>query len=196
MWPWGHLAVGYLCYALVLRVRRRSVDGATALLLVVGTQLPDVVDKPLAWVGVLPAGRSLAHSLLVAVPLAALVLTIARRADRLEPAAGFVFGYGSHLFADSYRSLFAGQFEDLTFLLWPVLPLPDYGRDSPVDHFDALVRAAERLDPAIVLREPMGAFTGQVALFVLAGAVWLSGGAPGVALLWRVVRRVFGGDRD
>ena len=60
MWPWGHLALGYLLHSPLARARfgRPPTDRAT-LLLVIGTQLPDLVDKPLAWwLGVLPAGRS------------------------------------------------------------------------------------------------------------------------------------------
>jgi hypothetical protein len=195
MWPWGHLAVGYLLYAVSMRFRRRAAEDSTVLLLVVGTQFPDVVDKPLTWLGALPGGRSLAHSLLVAIPLSVALLAVARRVGRAESAGGFVLGYGSHLLADSYHSLVAGRLSDLTFLLWPVLPLPEYERNSPLDHFDALVQAAERVDPAVVLREPMGAFTGQVALFAVAGALWVRSGAPGVAVAWRLLERVLGRGR-
>ena len=61
MWPWEHLAFGYLLWSLWLRARGRSLPGDwEALVLVFATQLPDLVDKPLAWqLGVLPGGRSL-----------------------------------------------------------------------------------------------------------------------------------------
>jgi hypothetical protein len=196
MWPWGHLAVGYLLSLVALRFRRRGADGATVLLLAFGTQFPDVVDKPLTWLGALPGGRSLAHSLLVAIPLSVVVLAVARRVGRAGPVGGFVLGYGSHLLADSYHSLAAGRLSELTFLLWPVLALPEYERDSPLDHLDALVHAAERVDPAVALREPMGAFTGQVALFAIAGAIWVWSGAPGVGVAWRLLGRVPGRGRD
>ena len=65
MWPWGHLAVGYLVYSGLSRWRFGRLPGSVATLAVaLGTQLPDLVDKPLAWtVNVLASGRSLAHSL-------------------------------------------------------------------------------------------------------------------------------------
>jgi len=71
MWPWGHLAVGYLLWSVLVRDRRfRPPTGAETLLLAVGTQFPDAVDKPLAWsLGVLPNGRSLAHSVFLATAL-------------------------------------------------------------------------------------------------------------------------------
>jgi hypothetical protein len=75
MWPWGHLALGYLLYSPFARARfgRPPTDRAT-LLLAFGTQLPDLVDKPLAWrLDVLPAGRTLGHSLLSVVAVSALV---------------------------------------------------------------------------------------------------------------------------
>lgn len=189
MWPWGHLAVGYLLSVLSLRVRRKAVDGTTVVLLAVGTQFPDLIDKPLTWVGVLPGGRSLAHSLLVVIPLSAGVVYVAREADLTGWRSGFVLGYLSHLGADSYRAVLTGRFGELTFLAWPLLSLPDYERNSPWDHLDALVGAFRDTDASLFLARPMGAFTGQLVLFVAVCLLWVSQGTPGLARLRESVRR-------
>jgi len=98
MWPWGHAAVGYLAYSLGYRASDRRLTGAAVIALGVGTQFPDLIDKPLGWTfGVLPGGRTLAHSLLT-VAVVAVVLAIplgvvsARR--RREPV-----DYGATLFS-------------------------------------------------------------------------------------------------
>jgi hypothetical protein len=98
MWPWGHLAVGYFLYSPFARARfgRPPTDRAT-LWLAVGTQLPDLVDKPLAWrLGVLPAARTLGHSLLTITVVSMLVYAYFERRDRAHVALAFGVGYTSH----------------------------------------------------------------------------------------------------
>ena len=65
MLPWGHAALGYLFYTAYARLRYRHPPvGLSVYALGLGTQFPDLIDKPLAWhFAVLPSGRSLAHSL-------------------------------------------------------------------------------------------------------------------------------------
>jgi hypothetical protein len=142
MWPWGHAAVGYLVYAVVRRAGGEEwpPDDATAIALAVGTQLPDLVDKPLAWsFGVLPSGRSLAHSLLVGGLLVAVVVALARRYGRHERAGAFAVGYYAHLFGDALGPLTSLDVEFLTFLAWPVLAPPPYENDSSfAEHLAAL----------------------------------------------------------
>jgi hypothetical protein len=131
MWPWAHAALGYLAYTLYLRGRFDvQPAGLPVVALGLGTQLPDLIDKTLAWyVGVLPYGRSLAHSvltggLIVAASVAALRL---RGADR--SATGVAIGYASHLFGDAFGHLVAASWGDLAFLVWPLLPIPDAGSE-------------------------------------------------------------------
>jgi len=179
MWPWGHLAVGYLCYVGWRRHTESSTTGfapalATLVLLAIGTQFPDLIDKPLAWtVHVLPAGRTLAHSALVAVPIALGGIRV------LDPESGaaFAIGYWSHLVADSVWPLFEGQVGSLAFLLWPVLPLPTYEiAPSFGAHF-----AAFTVTPQVAT---------EFALFGLAVGHWLSVGRPGLSAALKAVRRV------
>ena len=141
MWPWGHLAVAYLCYvALGLVLGRGGGESTrvTLLALAFGSQFPDLVDKPLAWwFGVLPSGRSLAHSLITASVLLSAVYLVSTRFDREEPAVAFAVGYVSHCFSDLgtdvVLGLLAGDANQLrwtTYLLWPVLEPPPYANDS------------------------------------------------------------------
>ena len=174
MWPWTHLAVGYLLVSLLWRLRARRVDGAVALAAALGTQFPDLVDKPLAWVfGVLPAGRSLTHSVFTAAAMSAVVLYTAGRGDRDDPALAFVVGYGSHLAGDALPKLPAGDFDSLTFLLWPLLPLPEYDGADPVVANLGEVAAAP---VAYLLASP-----GRLVMLVLVVAVWSADGFPGLA---------------
>ncbi|EFW91272.1 membrane-bound metal-dependent hydrolase [Haladaptatus paucihalophilus DX253] len=164
MWPWGHLAVGYLAYSGLRRTRTtRPPTGTDVIALVVGTQFPDLVDKPLAWwVGVLPTGRSLAHSLLTASVLLAVTYGICRRNGHRSRWAAFAVGYVSHPFADVLLTVLAGGYGRATFLLWPILPL-----SSPAS------------GPSVV--GVPGDFPIELSLVVAAVYVWLADGAPGVA---------------
>jgi len=174
MWPWGHLAVGYLCYATYTRY---SYDerpaGVPAVVLAIATQLPDLIDKPLAYTrAVLPGGRAFAHSLLFAVPVCAVALWLARRTTgwRRASVAG-VIGYVTHLFGDSLWSLLTVEFGELSFLLWPALPIPDYDTTSFGGHVDQFLDSAGSLD----LASP---FVIEWLLFGVAVGLWLSHRSP------------------
>jgi hypothetical protein len=105
MWPWEHLAVGYLLYSASVRLRTGSGPGdGPALALALSTQFPDLVDKPLAWsLGVLPDGTTVAHSVFVAVPAVVVVAALerGRAGGRYAPAIGI--GYLSGLLAEFGR---------------------------------------------------------------------------------------------
>lgn len=127
MWPWEHLTVGYLCYSAYARVVHGEPPGnSDAVVLALATQLPDLVDKPLAWwLGVLPNGTSLAHSLLVAVPVCLLVVVTAGRVDAPAVGRAFTVGYLSHLCGDVCYPLVTDGAVRVAFLLWPVVPGPE-----------------------------------------------------------------------
>lgn len=127
MWPWGHAALGYLIYTAYGQVRGiGQPSGWPVVALAVGTQFPDLVDKPLAWnVHLLPYGRTLTHSLLVAVPLSLAVTRYAAGRDRRAVGVAFAIGYLSHLLGDAFGLVVYGDYADLAFLVWPLLPIPD-----------------------------------------------------------------------
>ncbi|EMA49609.1 hypothetical protein C451_18773 [Halococcus thailandensis JCM 13552] len=128
MWPWGHLAVGYLVYTALSRWRfGRAPSAGAAVAVAVGTQFPDLVDKPLAWTfHVLPSGRSFAHSLLTAAIVCTLVYAYARRHGLARPALAFAVGYITHPFADALSPLLGSEYAYIRYLGWPVLDQPAY----------------------------------------------------------------------
>jgi len=114
--------------------------GRSAIVAVLlGSQVPDLVDKPLAWgVPLLPTGRSLGHSLLVAVPVIVAVLVLARRRNRGLAGVAFAVGYVTGILTDVPSGVFEGDFSRATFLVWPLLPLPSYDLEpSFVAHLTA-----------------------------------------------------------
>ena len=120
--------MGYLLgVGLDRRWKRVLGPGGASLALVVGTQVPDLVDKPLAWsLGVLPTGRSLAHSLLVGPVLVGLAVLLAWRYRRHTVWPAFAVGYLAHLAGDALYPALRGEFASLGFLLWPVVPPIEY----------------------------------------------------------------------
>ncbi|SEP30313.1 LexA-binding, inner membrane-associated putative hydrolase [Halogranum amylolyticum] len=139
-----------------------------AILAGVGTQFPDLIDKPLAWsVAVLPTGRSLAHSLITASLVITLARTVSRRYNRSGYAVAFGIGYLSHLAADGLHPVIKGDFASLTYLTWPLLPLPVSDTDkSFLAHFLAF-----EFRPFTLL---------EFGLVALALIVWWYDDIPGV----------------
>lgn len=110
MWPWGHAAVAYLFVTVFARFDRRRPTEREVLAVFLASQLPDVVDKPLAWtLGVLPNGRSLAHSLVIASLVILVVVAVARTRDRPAIGAAVGIGYLSHLVADAFYPVVTGN---------------------------------------------------------------------------------------
>ncbi|WP_254274291.1 metal-dependent hydrolase [Haloarcula marina] len=180
VWPWEHLAVGYLCFSLLLRVRGRRPRTMGVVAVAVGSQFPDLVDKPLGWgTTLLPSGTSLAHSLLFAVPVSILVVLATR--DRYPSAGtGFALAYLAHLPCDALYGLAFGHHPRLGFLLWPLVPI------EPSPPTNVLARAAELFTEFVaVLGTPLGLrFLLLEALLVGGTALlWYADGHPGLELV-------------
>ncbi len=179
MWPLGHAAVAYLCYTLSTRSRFDTPpEGVAVLVLLFGSQFPDLVDKPLAWyVGVLPTGRTLAHSLLILVPLSVGFYLLARRYSRGEYGVAFAIGALSHSIVDALPILWDPG-EDVAFLLWPITPVEGYERGSPT--------------VLELLRESMGDpyFLSEFVLAAIALLIWHRDGYPGLEPIRRALERV------
>lgn len=175
MLPWGHAAVGYLFYSVYSRVRNGKVPAGLAVVaLAVGTQFPDLIDKPLAWTfGVLPSGRSLGHSVFALAMVGGVVLWLGRRRGALPAAVAFVVGWGSHLMADGY-TLLLGEPTCIRYLVWPLANCTYEEDHSFVEFFLAL---------------ELHALWPEFALAALTGVVWLFDGAPGLRYLFEQVRR-------
>ncbi|QCC52860.1 metal-dependent hydrolase [Halapricum salinum] len=178
MWPWGHLALGYVLYSLGRRAGRRAppTDQQT-LALALGTQLPDLIDKPLAWwVPILPGGRTLGHSLVFAVPLVLVLGWVAHRRGRRSWVVAFAVGYASHLAGDLYLAVAWGNYYELNILLWPLTPTVLYdAQPSVLWHLSSIT-----LTPLFLAELALGAFV---------VALWLADGRPGIGSVRRLLRR-------
>lgn len=173
MFPWGHAAVGYLVYTVYSRkhlgVRPQAVP---VLALALGTQFPDLIDKPLAWhLHVLPNGRSLGHSLVVVTGLLlGLWLVFSTPRDR-KLLTAFGIGAVSHLFGDALYPALGGEWYYLGFLFWPVVPPITYDTTGGiVTHLLAV--------------EVTPVFVFEIVLTLVATGLWLSHGRPGLRRLW------------
>ena len=88
------------------------------------------MDKPLAWyLGVIPTGRSLAHSLVLLVPLSIGIYLLARRYGRTEYGVAFAIGALSHTLVDALPAVWGGT--NPSFLLWPLLSVESYESGAP-----------------------------------------------------------------
>lgn len=189
MWPWEHLALGYVMVSLAWRLGGQRVDDWAVAWAVAGSQFPDLVDKTLAWsVGVLSAGRSLAHSALTAGVVSTVVLLIVARRRRTEWGLAFAIAYASHLIGDAVPKLVEGNYQDLAFLLWPVLRPPESGGMGSV------VRSLRELaaSPAGYL----AAHPSRAAILVALVVIWTADGFPGIVGPGRYLRRVAHADAD
>ncbi|MFB6153492.1 MAG: metal-dependent hydrolase [Halodesulfurarchaeum sp.] len=163
MWPWGHLAVAYLTYSGLCRARESTPTAVATVAIALGSQLPDLVDKPLAWTfGVLPTGRSLMHSAITVAVLSVVVVWVARHRDRPEPYYALALGTWTHILVDALPGL-----EKLSYLAWPLLAQPTYTLEpSFLAHVQAIA-----LTPWFLV---------QAGLTVIATVVWYRDGTPGL----------------
>ena len=178
MWPWGHAAVGYLLCSLWIRRRGgRAPTAGVVLPLAVGTQFPDLVDKPLAWtVSILPSGRAGAHSLLIALPLLAALWWHFDSSTGRRAWTGFALGYLAHLATDGLYPLLDGAVGELSYLFWPVLALPAYEESGGIiAHF-----LAAEVTPYLLT---------EILLFAAATLLWAADGAPGLRAVGRWCKR-------
>ncbi len=180
MWPWGHLGVAYCLLSLGADRSGRRVDAGAAVLVALGSQLPDLVDKPLAWsLAALPTGRSLGHSLLLATPVVLAVAAVLARRGRPLWGGALATGHLSHAFLDALPALWTGEVATARFLLWPVTP--------PIDYETPQSFAAHAAGLEVTPYQGV-----QVALFATAAALWVRDGRPG----WAVARARVGTARS
>lgn len=172
MWPWGHAAVGYLLLSLWWRSEYElPPTGSAVLALGFGTQLPDLVDKPLAWTwSVLPNGRSLGHSALTAALLCAL-LWVAYRDTRHRRAVGaFALGYWSHLLSDGLGLVVDRNLDGFAYLGYPLIDPVTYDAGKGIlSHF-----ASMEITPLLAV---------ELVLVALALVAWHRDDHPGLRTL-------------
>lgn len=192
MFPWEHAAVAYLWYAGYARWHGDAPPAGWGILVVLfASQFPDLIDKPLAWqLSLLASGRSLAHSVFVAVPLAYVGIAVARRADRMPLGVVGAIGFLSHLATDAVP---LSPSEDLNsaVVLWPLVTSDSSSSAAGSSTAGAVGRASETLldaYPSLSAGEPTLEAGIRLGIVGLAGVVWLADGRPGVYEGWRVVR--------
>lgn len=179
MWPWEHLAIGYLVYSIAVRyVAGHTPQTLAVVALGVGTQFPDLVDKPLGWgTTLLPSGQSLAHSLLFVLPIAILAVAGGSVLGHVDVSVAFVIGYLLHLPGDVvYPFLIGGEFR-VGFLLWPAVPASEAATVAVVPYVGQL--AAQFLD---FLATPRGKLylLLELGLLSIASLRWYADGVPGL----------------
>lgn len=186
MWPWGHLAFGYLLYSgTVHLLSGDSPTTSPVAVLALATQLPDLVDKPLAWgLGVLPHGLSLAHSVFFAVPFLLLCLGAAHRRGVPEYGVAMCVGYLSHLLGDALYGVLTGG--DLSFLLWPLIEQPSEASAGLFSRTAELFRA---FVSSFATSAGLTYLVVSVLTVSLTAALWVYDGCPGMSLLWDATRR-------
>jgi hypothetical protein len=180
MWPWEHLAFGYVVYSLTARIAwRRSPGGVEAAAVVLATQLPDLIDKPLSWgLGVFPAGYAMGHSIVVAVPLSAAAIALARRRERVADGLAFAVGYLSHLAGDLLSPLLSEGRLAFERVLWPFVSLPPY--ETTRGFAGRFLLYVGRYAHEATEPENWPLLVAYLGLFVAVGALWMLDGAPGV----------------
>jgi len=180
MWPWDHLAVGYVAVSLWCRVSGRRPQALDVAALAFGSQFPDLVDKPLGWgTTVLPSGTSFAHSVFVAVPIAVTVLVAGRRVGQPTAGAAFALSYLAHLPADVVYPALLGDEPKVAAVLWPLVPAEPTPPTAP------LGRAGELVGEFLAALATPAGYSFLVAEALLLGAavaLWRSDGRPGVGV--------------
>ncbi|MCU4752495.1 metal-dependent hydrolase [Halobacteria archaeon AArc-curdl1] len=190
MWPWEHLAVAYVLYSLCTNLwLHRSPSTRETIAVAIGSQLPDLVDKPLAWTfGLTETGYSIGHSIFVAPLICLVAFAVVIRSDTVMPAVGFSLAYASHLVTDVLNPVRYGRPIEPRVVLWPLSSPPTGNHGGLVDHFVLYVL---RDTTAIV----ESGLTFQLGIQLLLGlavvGLWLSDGAPVLSDGWRVVQNTF-----
>jgi len=183
MWPWEHVAVGYLAWSLFVHVRGgRPPTGVEAVVVAVASVLPDLVDKPLGWeFGVFSSGYGAAHSVFFAVPVAIGAMRLLDAYGKRGMGAAFAVGYLSHLPGDLFVGFVYQGRLPVERVLWPIRTVessyPGGFSGTLREYLRAYVGELLGGDPGIAAV----AGTGALAVFV---AVWLYDGAPGASELF------------
>lgn len=187
MWPWDHAVFGYVLYSLAVRLRGHR-PGEEVVVLLVSTQAPDLVDKPLSWVfHVLPSGYAVGHSVFVALPVGVLVVVAAARRGRPTLGAAFAVGYWSHLLGDVVWASAIGRSLVFAPVLWPVRST---GGGVTLDVFTHLGRSLQRFTDLVFSPDSLLVLGVYLSLFALGCLLWLLDGHPGTATLARLRRLV------
>lgn len=179
MWPWEHLAFGYLCYSLYRHARYGLAPGdRTATAVVFGSLLPDLVDKPLSWsAGLFTSGYAIGHSVASLSAVAGVAVALRRR-GRGRQAAAFTVGYGSHLVGDVLYPTLLGEGLAVERVLWPLVTVPPY--DERLGLLTRTVVYVRRYLARALSGDIGASLAVQAVLLLVVLALWLYDGTPGL----------------
>lgn len=168
MGPVGHAAAAYLVWTAITHVSGdRSPSLAEFWVVIVGSQFPDIVDKPLAWTfGFLPSGRSLAHSL-ATITVLLIVLERVVPDDRRHLVTAAAVTLVGHSLADTIVPIIEGRYAYTRYLLWPLVEQPPY--DTTRSIVQQLLTGLSTEVLAV-----------QGLLAVLVATIWIVDGRPGI----------------
>ncbi len=187
MWPWEHLAFAYVLYSLMRNVGFRTSPSARETILVaIGSQLPDLVDKPLGWTfGFAETGYSIGHSIFVAPFVCLVAYAVAIRSGNRALADAFSIAYLSHPVADLLSQLLRDGVADSRIALWPLASPPGTDHGGFLDH---LLLYLARYVYQLLTGGLTIAVVVQLLLALAVVTLWLSDGAPPAADIWRLLR--------
>lgn len=180
MWPWEHLAVGYLCFSAYTRVRYgHPPRRAPAVALALTTQLPDLIDKPLGWsLSVLPSsGFSLGHSVFFATAAVLVVTVVGRRRGVPRLGAAVAIGYASHLVGDLAYPILRGGSADVSIILWPLV---SRSPSSRAGLFEETARIFAEFSSFLLTPRGLSYLLFEIALLGGVFALWAFDGWPGL----------------
>jgi len=186
MIPPAHAGLGYFVYSLWTRLSDRKPPAhIPTFLLLLGTQIPDIVDKPLYVLFGVYHGRAIMHSFLVVVPVGVLAVSVADRYGQRRSGTAFTIGMFTHLLSDAAVSVYRGKTHELGFLAWPLTSPPVYSAPNPLDHLWWLLR-----DLRSLLHRPPSQLFGDLLFLELLFSVgvfmlWMWDGQPVVRPFWR-----------
>ncbi|MBX0324315.1 metal-dependent hydrolase [Halomicroarcula sp. F13] len=182
MWPWEHVAVGYLLYSGYVHLRYGESPGTLPALAVgFGALFPDLVDKPLAWTFELfPSGVSVAHSVFTATALSLAVVVLLGKLGHRAVGTGFSVAYLAHIPADAMYQVVVGNPLRLEAYLWPLVTIQSSGQGGFLDN--ALYYFVRFL---FFLGTPRGLLflSLEVALLGTTLLVWWADDCPGLGIL-------------
>lgn len=181
MMPWTHAVVAYIAFSLASHSLSRTPPTTRETAVVaLGALLPDLVDKPLAWqFGLLEGGRTLGHSLFIAVPLSVVAVVVAARRGRPRLGVAFAAGYLLHLPGDLLPDYLRTGELGVGTLLWPVTDGGGAQGESFVGEFIYnVVPYLRNIGAALRSGDPPLELLVLFACWVFAVSLWVYDGMP------------------
>jgi len=189
MWPWEHVLFAYVFYSIYVHLRwqKRPLDAPTVAL-ALGSVIPDLIDKPLAWqFGVFESGYAVAHSAFVVVPAAAAIYLFAERHGHGSVGAAYGVGHLFHLAGDVLPASLAHGTLDLTPVLWPIAGSPRPADRMTVSFFEGVSTLLTEYVAAIATLDLTPVIAFQIGSLIFGLALWTFDCFPGPRLLIRWV---------